>query len=195
MLAQLEFVLSEGREKPIHLSGPLIFIVFDYDIDINRNFLWPLIEEIIDDIQISFEMVYLGSQFDVFPREAKKIIVGHSHNILKEEINNLLGNMVILGYQVVKEYLEKNNFILIQINMLEDGGGGRFRPCWKLLTKLEMENFLLCHSRKYLQLKQLVETSQESTTRLLRELFAMGEAQTCTFQKVFKFSLFRYFIY
>jgi hypothetical protein len=81
MLAQLEFLLGEGREKTIHLSGPIIFIVFDFfNSDFNHNFPWPLIEEIIDDIQINFEMVYLGFYFDKLPPKTKNIIVGHVDN-------------------------------------------------------------------------------------------------------------------
>lgn len=171
MLSQLELLFSEGREKPFHPSGPLLVLVFDYFINFNNNFPWPLIEETIDDIQINFEMLYIGDHFDKLPPKAKNKIVGHVEEAasLHATIVRVLGDLV-------------DGIEFIQISMVEDGGGdtGKCRPCWKRMRKCEMEEFLLCNCRKYLQLKQLAETSQESTTELLRELFAAGEAQTFT---------------
>lgn len=185
MLSQLELLFSEGREKPFHPSARLLVLVFDNFIDFNNNFPWPLIEETIDDIQINFEMLYIGHHFDKLPPKAKNIIVGHVDDAEKQEALNLYGTIVrVLGEEVLED-LKKYGIAFIQISMVEDGGGGtgKCRPCWKHMRKREMEEFLLCNCRKYLQLKQLAETSQESSTELLRDLFAAGEAQTFTFLK------------
>lgn len=175
MLSELEFLLSEGREKPFHLSRSLLLVV--YDAVSNHNFPWPLIEETIDDIQIDFEMVYIGLRFDKLPPKAKNIIVGHL-DLYTDEVLNLYVKMTV----TVGEWNE-DNLEIFQMSLLEDEVGVQCSPSWKYLTFLEMEEFLLCRCRKYLQLKQLVETSQESSVNLLTELFATGEDQTCTFQK------------
>ena len=60
----------------------------------------------------------------------------------------------------------------------------KYRPCWRFLTEGKLEEFVVGNSRRYLRLKQLVETNQKSNIKLLRELFAPeGDETTPVFQK------------
>ena len=61
------------------------------------------------------------------------------------------------------------------LQMVEDGNSDK---CWKCLTESELEEVVLGNCSRYLRLKKLVETTQNSNVELLTALFAPEPQQT-----------------
>ena len=85
LLSELDNLLLDKRGKPFSISNlPLntvSLVIFHSDPD--DDFLCPLMEESIDDIQrdLYFEMIYIGKHFNKFPKKFKDRILGYSCEI------------------------------------------------------------------------------------------------------------------
>lgn len=85
-----------------------------------------------------------------------------------------------LEKNVRNSWLERYNAeepLCFKMEMIRDGKDGKNYSCWKVLSNCEMEDFVLSNCGRYLKLKQLVETSQESNV-VLRELFATQDEES-----------------
>jgi len=81
--------------------------------------------------------------------------------------------------------------------MAGDEKDGKYLSCWKCLSKLKIEEFVVGKCGKYLMLKQLAETNQERNKEILRELFSVEKEnidhifqKNFSSDKVFKFLFF-----
>lgn len=52
--------------------------MFDGRFDSNQDFPWPLIEDTVDDIQINFEIIYIGKHFNKLPKIVANRISGRA---------------------------------------------------------------------------------------------------------------------
>lgn len=194
LLSELDNLLIDERGKPFRISNlPLntvSLVIFNSDPD--DNFLCPLMEETIDDIEkdLRFKMIYIGKHFNKFPKKVKDSILCYSREI--REFGLMLVKLLLtldvdvreswlatLDINVQKVWLEKYNAeepIYFQMEMVEDGKGETCRPCWKVLSNCDVEKFVLGRCHKYFKLKELLEAPQ--SIELLRELFGTREEET-----------------
>lgn len=172
LLSELDCLLIDKQGNPFHLCDlpPNTLSLVMFNGDPNDDFPFPLIEESIDDIQINFQMIYIGRHFNKFPSKVKDRILAHSH-----EISELIGLMVVkllltLDAEVLKSWLltlEKyvqqswleryiaEEPICFKMEMMKDGNVGKYHSCWKVLSNYEIEEFVLGNCRRYLKLKEL----------------------------------------
>jgi hypothetical protein len=66
LLSEFDCLLTNGQGEPFHLSdhlcaGSLFLVIVDESNDIDDDFPWPLFEELIDEIQTRFEIIYIGA--------------------------------------------------------------------------------------------------------------------------------------
>jgi hypothetical protein len=77
LLSELDRLLTNGQKEPFRVSdlppNTLIFVICDVRPD-KYNFPWPLIEETINETQIEFKIIYIGSDFDKLPTKVKDSI-------------------------------------------------------------------------------------------------------------------------
>lgn len=179
------------RGEPFKVSSrppnTIFLVMFDGHSDFNQDFAWPLIEEILDDIQIKFEIIYIGKHFNKLPRKvANKIMCRTVDNsdarLLFEKLFFTLGRNG-LGQNSWHKYMNKS--FVMSTKIVEKGGN--YLSCWELLSKgkylIEMDKFLLSKCRKYQSLKQLKGETQESNIHMLRELFVNGVDNNCLLGK------------
>ena len=67
-LSDLDRLLNPGKRESFHLSNcppnTSILVMLDNRAIFNSDYPWLLIEETLNDIQIKFEIVYIGKHFD-----------------------------------------------------------------------------------------------------------------------------------
>lgn len=180
--SQSEFdrLLINERGEPVHISdlhpNTLLLVLFD-----GRDyFSWfdsqlSLIEESIDDIQANFVMVYFGKHFNELPKKVANKILGRAP--ANANAQALFQKLFVAAESYLSDSLD--DMFLMSAKVVSDEKGYKYLSCWDLLTnKSAVEEFVLKNCRKYLKLKQLVESPRENHIELLRELFASGEEES-----------------
>lgn len=156
--------------------------MFDGRFDFNQDFPWPLIEETVDDIQINFEIIYIGKRFNKLPKIVADRISGRAHDntgarlLLERAFFTLQVNGENLWHQKMNKFFSISTEVRNKRQTVgrAEENGGKYLSCWTLLSDCQLEEFVLEKRGRYLWLKQLAAKKQQSNIQLLRELFVNG---------------------
>lgn len=200
LLSELDDLLVDENKNPFRISklppNKVSLVMFHSDPD--DDFPSPLLKETTDDIRdLNFEIIYIGKHFDKFPSNVKDRILGRSDESREVELmavkllftldkNDRESWLSTLDENVQKVWLERyiaEEPVYFQMTM-EDGKGQTRRPCWKVLSNCDVEEFVFGKCKKVLELNRLVEPRQEKNSNiwLLRELFGT-RAQEAIFKR------------
>lgn len=180
MLSKLDNFLIDKQRNRFQISTFLAInttSLFMFHSNPDDDFPFPLIEEVIDDNQndLAFKMFYIGKHYNKLRTKVSDNISAYSHDIWefgKSWLSTLDAN--------VRESWLKSYNAEEPIYLKLEVGDTRSSVRWKVLSKRELEEFVLGHCKRYMKLKELVECSsqepsEESNLDLLRELFATSE--------------------